>query len=54
MSKQQENATARALMVLVEDLQDFETAAERMRAQIAALAKRHGVSLPRRPIPSNG
>ena len=42
-----DDPTARALLVLASDVQELEAMTSRVRAQIAALAERHGVPLPR-------
>lgn len=46
MKIQDNEFTARVLMGLVTDLADFEESAKRIRVQIKALAKEHGIKVP--------
>jgi hypothetical protein len=50
-TKAKTEATARALLALVDDLTNLHEAAHRVRVQIFALAEHHGIAVPAlRPI----
>lgn len=44
--KVSQEATARALYALIDDMVDTHASLERLRIQIAALAARHGIPVP--------